>query len=561
MRGPFPLEIAHPGLITFSTWLVISPAQVAVFTRVIQKPTLVVVIAVPWLAARSGTRLRAASIGLVIGSLIGFRTHLLMMRAASPRCNRNHPATTLQNPRVPPPAAVEQAPPTPAERVRVSQASILDRYPAPGDEEHRLAALARFDIANQSLQRELEGLARLAQHITTTPYAMVNIVSRDQQITVCAVGIEVPSVPRVYSLCNDTVIKHDLLYIPDLLNDEQFHNHPIISSALGVVRMYAGAPLLTDDGQALGALCVADVEPHELDEHQREALRDLADQVVTVLELQRHAALLSRAYADLEDFIGLVVRDLRHPLTQATEQTEALADLLVVGSPLTGEALRGLHSSLLGTQEVVQEVLEATGLPTTAARMQMHDLNQIADQAVDQVQRNQPSNPTRVFITRLPTVQVDQELMVQVFRTLVTNAMVSVVATSNPMVQISARESGRGWVIIVDDSGSKSPGSESGAATRFGDQTPHSGEDATHTAVQAATSTGQTTLPAPPPISTVPHPNGHTYEPKLGLATCRRIVERHHGHLWFEDSELGGGRVCLYLPTTQHNDHEHSPSA
>lgn len=98
MRGPFPLEIAHPGLITFSTWLVISPAQVAVFTRVIQKPTLVVVIAVPWLAARSGTRLRAASIGLVIGSLIGFRTHLLMMRAASPRCNRNHPATTLQSP-------------------------------------------------------------------------------------------------------------------------------------------------------------------------------------------------------------------------------------------------------------------------------------------------------------------------------------------------------------------------------------------------------------------------------------------------------------------------------
>lgn len=420
----------------------------------------------------------------------------------------------------------------------MSHAILPSLYPNPSHEQHRLAALARFDIASKPLQRDLEGLSRLAQILTNTPLALINIIGRDEQVTVCSVGVQLPPVARESSLCHHTVLKHDLLYLPDTLADPRFVDHPMVNGQLSAARMYAGAPLLTEDGQALGALCVADLVVHELSDAQLEALRELAAQVVSTLELHRHASLLARSYSDLEDFAGLVARDVHRPLVKAIDHTETLADYLLVGSPLTGETLRQLHGALTDTRNILDEVMGTTAAHNSPAHFAPHDLNLIADHAVDQVQHSLPHNPTRVFITRLPTVEVDEQMMLHLLRTLVTNAMLNVDAQQRPTVQISARESGRGWVIIVEDSG-------------MGEEVCAGGEVSSGsltTAASAAATASPDSSPDSPGDSTLMQ--GYE-QPRLGLAICRRIIERHNGHLWFEDSTLGGVRVCLYLPTTQ----------
>ena len=86
----------------------------------------------------------------------------------------------------------------------------------------------------------------------------------------------------------------ELLVVPDTLEDERFKTNPLVTSEPGI-RFYAGAPLVTDEGLALGGLCVADRRPRELSEAQQDLLRALARQVVSRMEERRKLVAFTRA--------------------------------------------------------------------------------------------------------------------------------------------------------------------------------------------------------------------------------------------------------------------------
>jgi two-component system, cell cycle sensor histidine kinase and response regulator CckA len=99
---------------------------------------------------------------------------------------------------------------------------------------------------------------------------------------------------RDISFCSHAIKQHDLFIIPDATQDARFADNPLVTSD-PKIRFYAGAPLITPDGYALGSLCVIDKVPRELRQEQKQALRVLARHVMMQLELRRHAKELNEA--------------------------------------------------------------------------------------------------------------------------------------------------------------------------------------------------------------------------------------------------------------------------
>jgi serine/threonine protein kinase len=158
--------------------------------------------------------------------------------------------------------------------------------PLPQNEAARMAALARFDILDSDPEREFDDLARLASQVCGTPYALISLVDRDRQWFKARVGVEARETPRSVSLCAHAILGHDPLVVPDASKDSRFSNNPLVRSGPGF-HFYAGAPLVTNDGHAIGTICVLDRKARELDPDQIESLRALSRQVVSQLELRR----------------------------------------------------------------------------------------------------------------------------------------------------------------------------------------------------------------------------------------------------------------------------------
>ena len=159
----------------------------------------------------------------------------------------------------------------------------------PTDELGRLEALKNYAIVDTLPEAGFDEIAELAAQICDCPAGLVSFVDASRQWIKAKYGplpAELSECPREISVCRATVCINDILHVPDLSQDQKFKTSPLVTSGL-LLRFYCGVPLITQDGHALGSLCVIDFKPRELTFEQREALRRLARQTMVHLELRR----------------------------------------------------------------------------------------------------------------------------------------------------------------------------------------------------------------------------------------------------------------------------------
>ena len=170
---------------------------------------------------------------------------------------------------------------------------------ASSKEAKRLAALHECAILDTNAEESFDDIARLAAYICATPIALVSLVDENRLWFKAKVGIAYEELPRESTFCTQAVHNPELFIIEDALLDERFADNPYVVFEPHV-RFYAAAPLITSDGYALGLLCVIDHVPRTLDGEQLEALRVLARQTVTQLELRRNSRVLAELNQKLE---------------------------------------------------------------------------------------------------------------------------------------------------------------------------------------------------------------------------------------------------------------------
>jgi anti-sigma regulatory factor (Ser/Thr protein kinase) len=180
------------------------------------------------------------------------------------------------------------------------------------DETARLAALRQYRILDTEPEQAFDDLALLASHICKTPIALITLVDAGRQWFKARQGVAVTQTSRAVSFCSHAIEHSGLFIVPDASADERFRDNPFVADGPRF-RFYAGAPLLTREGAALGTLCVIDRVPRNLSKSQLEALDALRRQVESQLELRRNLhelksalAARDRAEADVVTLSGLI---------------------------------------------------------------------------------------------------------------------------------------------------------------------------------------------------------------------------------------------------------------
>lgn len=187
--------------------------------------------------------------------------------------------------------------------------------PVPANEARRLKVLWQYEVLDTVPEELFDDLTELAAAICDAPIALLSLVDETRQWFKSKVGLSLNETARDVSFCAHAILQPDLFIVSDATKDERFQKNPFVVGE-PFIRFYAGAPLITPDGHALGTLCVIDKQPRDLTEAQRKALRVLSRLVVTQLELRRHSRELAKAREDTQ-FLQRELDKARAALEQA----------------------------------------------------------------------------------------------------------------------------------------------------------------------------------------------------------------------------------------------------
>ena len=386
----------------------------------------------------------------------------------------------------------------------------------------RLAELLGYSILDSEPEQAYDDVTLLASRICGTPIALVSLVDDHRQWFKSRVGLEAPETSRDLAFCAHAITTPEELFIVgDAAQDARFSENPLVTSDPRI-RFYAGAPLTTTSGNAMGTLCVIDRVPRELDAEQLESLRALARVVVAQLELRR-----AREVAELADrnkllFLANMSHEIRTPLNAIL----GLSDLISmetfgpVGDPRYCEYANDINASGEHLLELMNDILdlsriEAHELQLDESVVELAEPLEIVIRMLANRADEKEIELTSELPPDLPPVLVDRRRLRQVLLNLISNAIKF--TPRGGEVRIAATSSVDGGLqITVTDSGV-------GMST-----------DDIETALTAF---GQVDNDATTEVGS-----------GLGLPICKRLVEGHQGVLELRSTPGVGTVAVVGLP-------------
>ena len=189
------------------------------------------------------------------------------------------------------------------------------KFPVPENEEQRLQTLRDLQVLDSLPSQVFDSITELAASICGTNIALISLVDADRQWFKSRLGFESSETGRDEAFCAHTIMDTEsVLVVNDATRDPRFAQLPLVSS--GSVRFYAGAPISTASGQALGAVCVLSQEEMSLSEVQTRQLQHLADLTMSLIE---NEALRRREARMILDMVRKNERIIRNVLDEGRE--------------------------------------------------------------------------------------------------------------------------------------------------------------------------------------------------------------------------------------------------
>ncbi len=187
-------------------------------------------------------------------------------------------------------------------------------------EQNRLAALGRTGLLDSLPEERFDRLTRLASRALGTEIALVSLIDKDRQWFKSRHGLDAIQTPRDQAFCAYAIQSKNIMVVPDANKDPRFASNPLVTGDPNI-SFYAGAPLITGDGHALGTLCVIDSKPrNDFNEEDRQILADMAATVMAEIE--------ANAQGQVIDDLNVVNEELRHRMGNMYAHVSSLISLM-----------------------------------------------------------------------------------------------------------------------------------------------------------------------------------------------------------------------------------------
>jgi len=402
--------------------------------------------------------------------------------------------------------------------------------PLPPDEVERLQAVHDYGLMDTPPEAVFDEIVALASFVFQAPIALVSLLDESRQWFKARIGIDIPETPREHAFCSHTILDPEGMVVPDALSDPRFATNPLVLENPGI-RFYAGTPLVTREGYALGALCVVDTKPRQnFDSEQKRALQTLGRHLMSQIEVRYSSAFLAKALMErrqvelaqqnrilehgrelsrlneMKDrFMAMLAHELRNPLASILNAIELLR------SPEPDDAVEVIEYQTKNLSRLVEDLLDLSRV--TRGKITLKKVAREMGEALRAAARAiRPAFEKRqqLFAVELPKeplwVRVDPVRLEQIVSNLLMNA--SKFTEAGREISLSLQSEGGHAVVRVRDEGIGIP--------------PEMRERIFEPFVQVAESHSQNGL-------------------GLGLPLVRQLVRLHNGTVEVQSEGVGGG--------------------
>ena len=390
----------------------------------------------------------------------------------------------------------------------------------PGNEVERLLALDSYSVLDTLPEESYNDLTKIASIICNTPIALVTFIDEKRQFLKSRHGIEATETPREVAFCGHAInMPSELMMVEDARLDDRFSDNPFVTGDLQVV-FYAGMPLVTNDGFALGTLCVIDHQPKELTPDQQSALKSLANQVVQLLELRKKNNLLLQtqqkllsAAKEMEVFAYTASHDLKEPLRMVKSFMNLLEKKYA--DNLDDTAKKYIHYAVDGTERMellIGDLLEYARAGNGNIEVKGKAINEILEEIKKLYWLVIQEKSVSIALTGLAEIELNHTSTRQVLQNLIGNAIKYQSPGVQPVIVVNVANQLSHWLISVSDNGiGIAIENLENVFTPF--KRLNSGKDYAGTGI--------------------------------GLAICKKIVEKQEGKIWVE-SKPGVGSIFYF---------------